>query len=132
MTNWTLFVRKTLSVFALAFLLVPLLTIKGGIPAMVYAFGLVLLHIAILGVYFYKVRFGELDPDRRSLAARVIGLVLTTYLLMVTSGFSEDDSVALVTAKMFGVSVVHMVMLLLLMVRVELPVPREPAEARAA
>ena len=32
MMDRTLFVRKTLSVFALAFLLIPLITVRGGIP----------------------------------------------------------------------------------------------------
>lgn len=129
LSNPRLFLVKTLSVFALSFALVPLLQSKGDLPALAYTGSLVALHIFVLGIYLYRVRFRDLDPDRRSLIARVLGLAITTYLLSATSAFDADSSIARLTAQMLAVSLVHMLILALLMVRA---VPAEQAGAAAS
>lgn len=117
LSNPRLFLVKTSSVFALSFALVPLLQWKDEIPALVYTGSLVALHVFILGIYLYRVRFRDLDPDRRSLVARVLGLAITVYLLSATSTFDADSSIGRLATQMLGVSLVHMLILALLMVR---------------
>lgn len=119
-----LFLVKTTSVFALSFALVPLLQWKDDLPALAFTGSLVVLHIFVLGIYLYRVRFRDLDPDRRSLFARALGLVITVYLLSATSTFDADSSIPRLAAQMLGVSLVHMLILALLMVRA---VPAEQA-----
>ncbi len=116
-SNPRLFVMKTGSVFVLSFALVPLLQWKDDLPALAYTGSLVALHIFILGIYLYRVRFRDLDPDRRSLIARLLGLAITTYLLSATSTFDADSSIPRLAVQMLGVSLVHMGILALLMVR---------------
>lgn len=117
LSNPRLFLVKTSSVFALSFALVPLLQWKDDLPALVYTGSLVALHVFILGIYLYRVRFRDLDPDRRSLVARVLGLAITVYLLTATSTFDADSSIGRLAAQMLVVSLVHMLILALLMVR---------------
>lgn len=117
LNNPRLFLVKTLSVFALSFALIPLLQSKGDLPALAYTGSLVALHIFVLGIYLYRVRFRDLDPDRRSLIARILGLAITTYLLSATSTFDPDSPVTELAAQMLAVSLVHMGILALLMVR---------------
>lgn len=119
--NPRLFLLKAASVFALSFALVPLLQWKADIPALLYTGALVGLHVFILGIYLYRVRFRDLDPDRRSLVARVLGLAITTYLLSATSAFDSDSSISRLAAQMLAVSLVHMAILALLMVRAVRP-----------
>lgn len=119
LTEPRLFAIKTASVFLLAFMLLPLVSVKDGMPATLYAGGLVALHVVILGIYFYRVRLRDLDADRRSLVARVFALVVMTYLLMVVSRFDPESSISTLALQMLAVSVVHMAVLLLFMVRVE-------------
>ena len=114
-----LFVIKTVSVFALAFALVPLLAMKQELSAQLYAGSLVVLHVFVLGVYFYRVRFRELDPDARSLIARVLALVVVVYLLSAVSAFDQEAPLTTLALQMLGISILHMAVLLLLMVRVE-------------
>ncbi|MSQ29943.1 MAG: hypothetical protein EXR68_05600 [Dehalococcoidia bacterium] len=126
LTHPRLFLVKTTAVFLLSFALIPLLQWKGDIPALVYTGSMVGLHVIILGVYLYRVRFRDLDPDRRSLIARVLGLAITVYLLSATSTFHADSSIPRLAAQMLGVSLVHMGILALLMVRA---IPTEQARA---
>lgn len=119
MVDWGLFAKKTAAVFALSLLLVPLVEMKGGMPAVVYMVGLVVLHVFVLGIYFYRVRFRELDPDPRSLLARVGALAFMVYLLAVASNFDEATPMSTLLLQMLGVSVLHAVVLALLMLRVE-------------
>lgn len=118
---------KSASVFALSFALLPLVALKSDVPAIAYAGSLVALHVVIVAIYLYRVRFRELDPDRRSLIARVGGLVLTSYLLIAASKFGAESSFAVLAAQMFVLAAAHLLMLLLMMVRVELA----PAGERA-
>ena len=126
LSNPRLFLVKTSSVFALSFALVPLLQWKDDLPALVYTGSLVALHVFILGIYLYRVRFRDLDPDRRSLIARVLGLAITVYLLSATSTFDADSSLPRLATQMLAVSLVHMLILALLMVRA-VPVERAGA-----
>jgi hypothetical protein len=137
MTDWALFLKKTVAVFALSLLLVPLVEMQGGVPAMVYMVGLVVLHVFVLGIYFYRIRFRELDPDPRSLVARVGALAAMVYLLAVVSDFDQSTPASTLLLQMLGVSVLHTLVLALLMVRINYRSPRpaptslteEPAEA---
>ena len=129
LSNPRLFLVKTSSVFALSFALVPLLQWKDDLPALVYTGSLVALHVFVLGIYLYRVRFRDLDPDRRSLIARVLGLAITVYLLSATSTFDADSSLPRLATQMLGVSLVHMLILALLMVRA---VPTGQASASAS
>lgn len=119
MTSWPLFLKKTAAVFALSLLLVPLVEMRGGVPAMVYVVGLVVLHIFVLGIYFYRIRFRELDPDPRSLIARVGALAAMVYLLAVVSDFNQSTATSTLLLQMLGVSVLHTLVLALLMVRIQ-------------
>jgi len=127
-SNPRLFLSKTVMVFVLSFALIPLLQWKSDLPALAYAGSMVVLHVFILGIYLYRVRFRDLDPDRRSLVARVLGLAITSYLLSTTSSFNAESSVATLALQMLAVSLIHMGILALLMVRVvpaDLPQPTE-------
>ncbi len=126
-----LFLVKAVSVFVLSLALVPLVAMKQQLPAMIYAGGLVVLHIFVLVAYFYRVRFGELDPDRRSLIARVVALVVVSYLLFAASVFEPGTPIWPMTLQMLGVSVLHTLILLLLMVRIDRPGRQTEAVIRA-
>lgn len=121
MTSWPLFLKKTAAVFALSFLVIPLVQMKGGLPATLYLVGLVVLHVVVLGIYFYRIRFRDLDGDVRSLVARVAALVFVGYLLLAVSDFDESTPVSTLLIQMFGVSVLHTAVLVLLMVRLTRP-----------
>jgi hypothetical protein len=131
LTNTRLFIRKTVSVFVLALALVPLVSLKSDVPSLAYAAGLVLLHVLVVVVYFYRVRVRELDPDWRSLTVRVLALIFVGYMLYALSSFDSESSLATLGWQMFVLSVLHTLALLLLMVRVGLPTPDE-AEAATA
>lgn len=119
LTDPRLFAVKTASVFVVSLALVPLVSLKQSLPVLLYAGGLVVLHVAVLVAYFYRVRFRELDPDRRSLVARVVALAAMTYLLYVASSFEAGTPLWWLTAQMLALSLLHTVVLLLLMVRLE-------------
>jgi len=116
-----LFVRKVVSVFALAFALLPLVELKSDIPALTYVTALLALHVFVVVVYFYRVRFRELDPDWRSLTARLFALGFVIYLLYAFSKFAVNASVGELAAQLFVLSVLHAVVLVLLMARIEYP-----------
>ncbi|HRC62955.1 MAG: hypothetical protein K1X87_10775 [Dehalococcoidia bacterium] len=118
MTSWPLFLKKTAAVFALSLLVVPLVGMKGGVPATVYLIGLVALHLFVLGIYFYRIRFRELDHDLRSLIARVAALAFVGYLLVAVSDFDESTPRSTLLTQMLVVSLLHTVVLVLLMVRI--------------
>ncbi len=114
----SLFVKKTVSVFVLSFLLIPLVSLKSDVPVLVYAGALVVLHIFVLIAYFYRVKVRELDSNARSLAARVVALIVVSYLLYVGSSFDDDASYVSLAIQMFAVSVLHTAILLLLTARI--------------
>lgn len=128
-TDMGLFVRKTVAVFVLSIALVPLIAAKGTLPALLYAGALVVIHVGVLVIYLYRVRIRELDPDLRSLAARLLALAVVSYLLVAASSFGPDTPRSTLVLQMLAVSALHMVVLLLMMVRVTRP---EPDAASAA
>jgi RsiW-degrading membrane proteinase PrsW (M82 family) len=113
-----LFLRKTAVTLMATFALLPLISLKSDLPALAYLIGLVVLHIAVLVVYVYRVRFRDLDGDLRSLGARVFALAVVTYLLFALSSFSADATRGELMLQLLLVMVLHTVLLLLLMVRV--------------
>lgn len=114
-----LFVWKAASVLLLSAALFPVLSFRDGIPATIYAGALVVLHIAILGIYFYRVRFRDLDPDVRALALRVIALVVVSYLLVIVSRFDPDGPRSTLALQLLAITAFHAILLALVMIRVE-------------
>jgi len=114
-----LFLIKAFSVLALSFALLPILAIKSSIPAVLYVGLLIVTHIFVLAIYLYRVRFRDLDPNRRSLFARVIALAVVTYLLVVVSRFEPNSSWLTLSYQLVGVTVFHALLLILIMVRVD-------------
>jgi tellurite resistance protein TehA-like permease len=119
MTDWGLFWKKTLAVFGLSLLVIPLVELRGGLPAIAYMVGLVVLHAFVLVIYFYRIRFRELDPDTRSLIARIGALAVMVYLLTAVTDFQESTPMSTLVLQMLGVSLLHTVVLALLMLRLE-------------
>lgn len=113
----TLFVRKTVSVFAASFVLLPLLEFRSAVPALLYALGLVVLHAIVLIIYLYRVPVRRLASSWRGVAGRVLALAVVLYLLVVLSRFEEDASRAALAAQLLAVAVLHAVVLLLLSAR---------------
>ena len=114
-----LFLTKALSVFLLSYALLPILAIKNSIPALLYVGGMIVIHIFVLGIYGYRVRFRELDHNLRSLVARLVALAVVTYLLVVVSRFEDDSSWDTLAYQMAGITVFHALLLALIMCRVE-------------
>lgn len=114
-----LFLWKAASVLLLSAALFPILSIKDGIPATIYVGALVVLHIAILGIYLYRVRFRDLDPDARALALRVMALVVVSYLLVIVSRFDPDGPRLTLALQLLAITAFHAVLLALVMIRVE-------------
>ncbi len=123
-TDWPLFLQKTVLVFALSFALIPLIGLKHDLPGLTYAALLVVLHIFVLVAYLYRVRFRDLDPNTRSLVARIVALLAVGYLLYAASDFNQGASRTTLAAQMLALSILHTVMLALLMVRVSYGVER--------
>ncbi len=117
----TLFIQKTVTVFVASFALLPLVGFKSDIPAMLYVVSLVVLHLFVLAIYLYRVRVRELDPDARSVIARLLAVAVVVYLLFAVSSFEEGAPRSTLALQMLGLSVLHTVMLALLMVRVRYP-----------
>lgn len=114
-----LFVIKALSVLVLSYALLPILAIKSDVPAYLYVGLMVVIHIFVLAIYVYRVRFQDLDASYRSLIARLIALAVVTYLLVIVSRFDEDASWITLAYQMAGITVFHALLLALIMFRVE-------------
>lgn len=114
-----LFVAKTLFIFAATFAFVPLIAAnaEGRISGIVYAVILVVLHVVFLVVYFWRVRFRELDPNWRSLVARCLGLAASVYLLYLVAGHLSDN-LGQLSLELLGLCAVHTFVLLLLTIRI--------------
>ncbi|MDA0352667.1 MAG: hypothetical protein O3A10_10725 [Chloroflexi bacterium] len=117
-----LFLWKAASVLLLSAALFPVLSLKDGIPATAYALSLVVLHVAILGIYLYRVKFRELDPDARALALRVLALIVVSYLLVIVSRFDPDGPRSTLATQLLAITAFHAILLALVMIRIE---PRE-------
>jgi len=118
--NARLFVSKTLFVWAASFAFIPLIALNnsGRITAVAYATILIALHVLFVVIYFWRVSCRELDPNWRSLAARVLGLLASVYLLYVVAG-SLPENLGLLAIDLMGLCLVHTLILLLLTVKVD-------------
>jgi len=113
-----LFLRKTIWVIVASYALVPLLLYKNNLPATLYASLLILIHVFVLIVYLYGVKFFQLDVDRVSLGGRVIGLLAVIYLLTIVSGWESDSNLPHLLLQMMVLCFVHTVVLAFLMVAI--------------
>ena len=123
----TLFIRKTIAVFAASFLLIPLLELRSAVPALAYVVALVVLHVIVLIVYVFRVPMRKLASSWRGVAARVLALAVVFYLLVLLSRFDEEASRAVLAAQLFLVAILHAVVLLLLSARLIRPGEGDPA-----
>ena len=114
-----LFLWKAAGVLVLSAALFPVLSVRDGLPATAYAGSLVVLHIAILGIYLYRVRFRDLDPDARALALRVLALVVVSYLLVVVSRFDPAGPKSTLAMQLLAITAFYAILLALVMIRVE-------------
>jgi len=120
-----LFLKKAALVVSGSFSLLPLIMYKSKLSGIVYATCLILIHVVVLAVYLYKVKFRELDVDRSSLGGRLLGLTVTIWLLTVVSRWTEGtSSIIILGLQMVVVSIVHASVLSFLMVAVE-PIDNE-------
>ncbi len=126
------FLWKSVSVLALTALVLPLLRLKDGMPAVVYVGALLLLHVVVLALYLYRTRVRSLDGDWHSLVARVAALAFMAYLLAVVSRPGASASNGVLIAKIVAVSVLHIVILALLNVRAEFGRADSPGRQPAA
>ena len=114
-----LFVKKAVLVVAGSYALIPLLASKSTMSAGLYVALLLLIHVGVLVVYCWRVKLRSLDMERVSLGARVLGLLVVTWLLSAVSGWQDHDNLWKLSAQMLVLCVVHTVALALLMVAVE-------------
>lgn len=124
-----LFVAKTLFIWVATYAFIPLIAAdqKHTISATVYAVSLVVLHLVFIVVYFYKVRFRQLDNNWRSLTARVVGLLACVYLLYLVAGHLPKQ-LGVLSLYLLGLCTVHSLILVLLSVKVEGAVKVPPPE----
>lgn len=114
-----LFIKKAVLVVVGSYALIPLLASKSMMPAGLYLTLLLAIHVAVLIVYCYRVRLRSLDFDRVSLGARVLGLLVVTWLLTAVSGWQDHENLLKLSAQMLVLCLVHTVALALLMTAVE-------------
>jgi len=127
-----LFLTKTVFVVLASYAFLPLIAAHnaGRVSAVAYACILVALHLGFVAVYFYRVRFRDLDGDWRSLGARLLGLVCCVFLLaLVASSLPKD--MGMLSVELLGLCAVHTLILALLMVEVRLDGGFEEADAGA-
>ena len=127
----TLFLAKNLFIWVATFAFIPLIAADqaGRISSLIYAVLLVALHVVFIVVYFWRVQFRSLDANRRSLAARVVGLLACVYLLYVVAGHLPER-LGMLALMLVGLCVVHSFILALLSVRVRATTkPRPPVAA---
>jgi len=118
------FYWKCLVVVFLSYALIPLMKDKEHLSAFWYAFGLIVLHVGILILYFWRVRCAEFG---KGLWARLLGLTVCVALLMlvVQNDDSPDQASWAIYAWIGLLCVVHSFILALLMVELK-PVEEEP------
>eukprot|EP00298_Acanthocystis_sp_HF-20_P021337 c2762_g1_i1.p1 GENE.c2762_g1_i1~~c2762_g1_i1.p1 ORF type:complete len:186 (-),score=65.95 c2762_g1_i1:52-609(-) len=112
------FLLKTLFVFVLTFSLIPLIQEKEKLSSLTFTIFLVALHVFILIVYFYRVKFRSLDLTWRSVLGRVLALIFTVALLFFVAENEQEGDIVKVIAFMLALCVVHTFVLLLLVVRI--------------
>ena len=126
-----LFIGKTLFVWAASFAFIPLIAANnaGRITAVTYAAVLIALHVLFLVIYFWRVPFRDLDSNWRSLAARLLGLAASVYLLYIVAG-SLPSNLGLLAIDLLGLCCVHTLILLLLTVKVDTAPKTPPVETQ--
>ena len=114
------FLFKNLFIFAATYAFIPIIGEhdEGRIAGMTYALILVGLHLLFIVVYFWKVKFGQLDPDKKTLCARVVGLIFCLLLLMLVAGNLSDGDLSMLSVELLGLCAVHSLILALLSIRV--------------
>mmetsp|Transcript_19345 Transcript_19345/g.38654 ORF Transcript_19345/g.38654 Transcript_19345/m.38654 type:complete len:181 (-) Transcript_19345:31-573(-) len=114
------FVLKNLFIFAATYAFIPIIGEhdEGKIAGLTYALILIGLHVLFIVVYFWKVNFGQLDPDKNTLCARVVGLIFCLLLLMLVAGNLSDGDLSLLAIELLGLYAVHSLILALLSIRV--------------
>uniref|UniRef100_A0A0G4H203 Uncharacterized protein n=1 Tax=Chromera velia CCMP2878 TaxID=1169474 RepID=A0A0G4H203_9ALVE len=113
-----LFLWKTAFVFVFTFALVPLIELENRIPGTVYAVFLIVLHLVILVIYFWRVHFRALDADWRSLTGRIVGLLASIALLYFAAKNEYKSNIGILCGYMFMLVIIHTLILALLTVRV--------------
>ena len=122
LTDPQLFFKKTAIIILASYGFIPLIYFhnEGEISALVFAMILVALHLAFLIIYLFRVKFGKLDGDRKSLIYRILGLCFCVVLLILVAEFLPSK-IWLLAIVLLALCVVHTLILLLLMVEVRLP-----------
>eukprot|EP01065_Artemidia_motanka_P038128 TRINITY_DN46999_c0_g1_i1.p1 TRINITY_DN46999_c0_g1~~TRINITY_DN46999_c0_g1_i1.p1 ORF type:complete len:170 (+),score=61.27 TRINITY_DN46999_c0_g1_i1:108-617(+) len=113
-----MFLMKTALVVVVTFALFPLIRLKSSVPKLTFTILLVALHLVVLVVYFYRVKLRSLDPDCRSVAARVAALLIAVGLLFLAARQEHDTSDLVLVLEMCGLCAIHTAILALLLVRV--------------
>ena len=115
-----LFFKKTLVIVLASYLFLPLMGLHddGEITSLAYATILVSLHLFFLLIYFYRVRYKDLEADSSSRTFRVLGLVFCVILLLLVAG-NLDNDLKMLAVELIALCAVHTVILAFLMVKVE-------------
>lgn len=114
-----LFLKKCAIVVAASAALIPLLAQKAALPGYLYVALLLVIHVGVLVVYLWRVAFCQLDPNWRILGLRILGLVVSMWLLSVVGSPSDEVDLIGVALQMILLCVLHAVVLLFLMVAIE-------------
>eukprot|EP00212_Chloropicon_laureae_P005469 CAMPEP_0197492874 /NCGR_PEP_ID=MMETSP1311-20131121/16427_1 /TAXON_ID=464262 /ORGANISM="Genus nov. species nov., Strain RCC856" /LENGTH=185 /DNA_ID=CAMNT_0043038001 /DNA_START=38 /DNA_END=595 /DNA_ORIENTATION=+ len=108
---------KTLAVVVLSYLLLPLVAVKKEVYPFIYTSLLIITHVGVLILYFYKVKYRKLDGSWRSLTARILALAFCIGLLFVVANHEKTGNMAVLAAYVTGLILVHALILVLLTVR---------------
>lgn len=107
-----LFFKKTLVIVLASYLFLPLMGLHddGEITSLAYATILVSLHLFFLLIYFYRVRYKDLEADSSSRTFRVLGLVFCVILLLLVAG-NLDNDLKMLAVELIALCAVHTVIL---------------------
>ena len=123
-----LFQYKLAFTVVLSYALLPLTLFKSRLPSITYISFIIGIHVIVLFVYFWRVYVCGLDPDWRSLLARLAALALVIGLLFLIADESPEDW--WLAAWLALLCCVHGLVLALLMVKVEARHPGEDDEPK--
>ncbi len=124
LVNKRVFALKTMFIVAATYLFIPLMLLhdENKITSTVYALTLVALHLLFLIIYFYKVKFMQLDQNKTALFVRLLGLLFCVMLLGLTASSLSDDLGSL-AIELVGLCAVHTLILAFLMMK-QVPPPQ--------
>jgi hypothetical protein len=126
-------VIKTLLIIFLTYALVPLIVLQNSIPKYLFTASFVFIHIVVLAVYMYGVRYQSLDVEWKSLGVRLLGLAFAIALLILVSSSAWKHSIIRLVLLMLVLCSIHLFILMLLLVRVcPVVVPVEVASLTSA